>query len=264
MAILGILIFLLGAAFGSFLSVLVNRTLKGEPGILTGKSKCPHCNTPLKSQDLIPLLSFAFNLGKCRYCSKSISAEYPLLELTTGTLFLANFFWISADILTPFFWLQFSYLSLISLLLIAISFSDIKCKEIPNSFLIALVVAAFFGPFILGGLSLSSVLLAIAIALIFFGGQWVISKGRFLGSGDIFIAVSMALLLGIEKLLVGIVFAYLIGSLISIILLATRTLTRKDSIPFGPFLSIATLIALYFGDAIINWYINASFINFIS
>jgi leader peptidase (prepilin peptidase)/N-methyltransferase len=100
-----------------------------------------------------------------------------------------------------------------------------------------------------------SIALALLINVILLGGQWFFSKGRWLGSGDIFYSIGMAVLLGWQKDLLGIFISYLIGSIIAIILLVSKKADRQTAVPFTPFLILGTLIAFYFGQDLINWYI---------
>lgn len=266
---ISIIIFILGCSFGSFLSVAIGRTLKHQKGIFFGASACPKCHHELATQDLIPLLSWIFRGGRCAYCHKPISIEYPALELITGLLFLTNY----ASLLTStqyfdfaenpanplIFWTKMAYLCLTSLSLLTICFSDLKTKTIPNIFLslwILICLPAFlFSPFGLASALLTR-FIALAIAIFFFGSQYFLSKGRWLGSGDILIAVGMGLLLGWEKLLLAVILSYFLGSIIGIILLLSHKKKIKQAVAFGPFLVMGTLISLYFGNQIISWYVS--------
>lgn len=262
-------IFILGCCFGSFLSVAIGRTLKQQKGIFLGTSACPKCKHKLSPWDLIPIFSWIFHKGRCAYCHKPISIEYPALELITGLLFLTNY----TSLLAPsqffdfaenpanqlFFWPKLIFLCLTSLSLLSICFSDLKTQTIPNIFLslwILLCIPAFLLTPIGFSASLISRLIALVIAIFFFGGQYILSKGRWLGSGDIWIAIGMGLLLGWEKLLLAIVLSYLIGSIVAIILLLCKKKKVKQAIAFGPFLVMGTLISLYFGNQIISWYLS--------
>jgi prepilin signal peptidase PulO-like enzyme (type II secretory pathway) len=279
--VLTIYIGILGLCFGSFASVLISRTLNQEKGIVKGKSHCPDCHHQLMAIDLVPLFSFLFNKAKCRYCKKKISWFYPALELTSAALFLFSFLTLShssigwqtdfgstwlgtpgqLNLFSLSFWAILIYLFALNLNLIAIVFSDLKEKAIPNSFLISWVLLSAFSLFFTWPLDPFNLALAIAAICLVFGGQILISKGKWLGSGDFYFGLGMAFLLGFEKTLVAIVLSYFIGSIISLFLLATKVLTRKSTLPFTPFLALATLISLYFGNQIWLWYTSFSFIN---
>jgi leader peptidase (prepilin peptidase) / N-methyltransferase len=280
--VLTIYIAILGLCFGSFASVLISRTLNKENGIVKGKSHCPDCHHQLMAIDLVPLFSFLFSGAKCRYCKKKISWFYPVLELTSCALFLFSFLvlsqpsigwqtdfgntWLgSAGQLHAFslsFWAILIYLFVLNLNLIAIVFSDLKEKAIPNSFLIFWGILSAFSLFFTWPIDLLNLALALLVVCVVFGGQILISKGKWLGTGDFYFSLGMALLLGFEKTLVAIVLSYFIGSIISLILLATKILSRKSTLPFTPFLALATLISLYFGNQIWLWYTSFSFITF--
>jgi leader peptidase (prepilin peptidase) / N-methyltransferase len=260
-------LFIIGTAFGSFLSVVTNRTLKNQSGIFFGKSICPKCKHHLQTLDLIPLLSYLIYRGKCRYCHKKISIEYPLLELATGFIFVLNYYLLfspSSDLFLNFPTINailtyYIYSCLITLALFAISFCDLKAKEIPNSLLYTWIIICFAGPLILTNHSPLSIGLALSVCLLLFGGQWLLSKGRWIGSGDIYFAIGMSFLLGLEKTVIAILITYILGSLISIILLLTKIAKRKDTIAFIPFLAFGTLISFYFGNQLYLWYITSNF-----
>jgi leader peptidase (prepilin peptidase)/N-methyltransferase len=280
--ILTIYIAILGLCFGSFASVLISRTLNNEKGIVKGKSHCPDCHHQLMAIDLIPLFSFLFNKAKCRYCKKKISWIYPALELTSCALFLFSFFalqqtgigwqmdfannWMNSasqlSIYNLSFWAILIYLFALNLNLIAIVFSDLKEKAIPNSFLLAWGILSLISLVFSWPIDFFNLLFALLAVTIVFGGQILISGGKWLGSGDYYFALGMAILLGFEKTLVAIVFSYFIGSIISLILLATKKLSRKSTLPFTPFLALSTLISLYFGNQIWLWYTSFSFLTF--
>lgn len=271
--LISIFFFIIGTLFGSFLSVLIHRTLNGQKGIVFGKSRCPKCKHNLKGIDLIPILNWLIKKGKCSYCKKEISPIYPSLELTTGLLFVTNFIMLATNSQFEFFhnfnslitfgdgvmfWIKLAFLDVITLNLLAIFFSDMQKKAIPNLFLysfLALSGMAFLlssSPF--PG-SITDRLIGLAIGLIFFGGQYLVSKGKWLGSGDIYVGAGLGLLLGWPKLLVTIFLAYTLGSIIIIIILSFKKLKFKQTIPFAPFLVLGGMIALYQGNQIIGWYL---------
>ena len=270
--IFSIFVFIIGSCFGSFLSVLIHRTLSKSKGIIKGKSRCPKCRHNLKALDLIPILSWISKKGKCSYCQKKISPLYPTIELITGLLFFANLsLLISSQGAVEWtiyqnnleFWLKFIYFNLLSLNLLAICFSDLKTKTIPNIFLYSWVILSIPGILLNGGNIYDNVinhLLALTIALAFFGGQYAASKGRWLGSGDIYLSAGMALLLGLNNFILASVFSYFIGSFIVITLMLAKRAHSKQTVPFAPFLVMGTFVAFYHGNEIINWY----FSNFLS
>ncbi len=266
--ILAIIISVLGAAIGSFLSVVIYRTHTDQKGILLSRSLCPSCKKKLKWRHLVPVFSWLFLGGKCAYCGKRISSHYLLLELTTALAFLAIFLhWNFLEFVPPsnapellnyainwptfytfiFYILEFS-------LLVGIFFSDLLYKEIPDRLSIpAIVIATFAGllfnpanwlPMLIGGLAL----------FLFFFLQYIISKGAWIGGGDLRLGFLMGAILGLEKGLFALVIAYAVGAIFSIILLITKKATRKTAIAFGPFLIIGLTTMIFFGEQILNFY----------
>ncbi len=270
--ILNIAFFIIGSCFGSFLSVLIYRTIHSKKGIVKGRSACPHCRHRLKAIHLVPLLSYIFQGGRCTFCHKPISPTYPILELLTGLLFLTNFnflvnqydqvSWLVFSV-DSIFWLKLLLFNLLSLNLLAICFADLQKKSIPENFLYVWIALSLFSLVFTATDILAMITdhgLAILLALTFFGGQYLVSKGRWLGSGDIYFSLGMAVLLGLSNFILALICAYFIGSLIIIILMLSKQVKAKQTIPFTPFLVMGTLIAFYYGSDIIYWYFN-TFLN---
>jgi leader peptidase (prepilin peptidase)/N-methyltransferase len=249
--------FFLGTVVGSFLSVLIHRTHSKEEGIVTGRSFCPHCKVQLKPYDMIPLLSYAFLRGKCRSCSKSISIHYFFLELLTGLVFAFTFlnfnFTLNVDPLVTIFWL------IIFSLGIAIFFYDLKFQEIPLSYSIPLIVLGGLGSYFIIGTPIIDILIGAAVGKLFFSIQYWVSKGTWVGLGDSDIGLALGVILGGKYLIVALLISYILASIISIILLATKKATRKTKIAFGPFLIIGLYTTVLYGQPIAEWYFNLSF-----
>lgn len=258
-----ILIFILGLSVGSFLNVLIPRLKSGKKGIISGRSTCPSCKTKLKTLDLIPLLSFLLLKGKCRYCKSPIPIFYPLIELSCGILFLltaTNLF--PSFLQTPSF-LNIHFLVLILFLfyvtaLIFIFFYDLLYLEISDTVLIPIIIIALLASFIPHPYTPNTIdaLLGAAIPLALFAAQILLSKGKWLGGGDLRIGAFIGLILGFEQVILALVLTYIIGAIIAIFLLATKKARRDTPIPFGPFLVAGTLLSLFYGKGIIDWYLN--------
>lgn len=257
-----ILVGILGASFGSFLTALNHRLEKKKKGIFWGRSACPHCKKKLQAVDLIPIFSFIFLGGKCRSCKKKIAPLYLATEVFTTIAALSLYFTfpflhstggqdysISFQQLAAFIF-HFIYL----LFFIAIFFYDLKTKTIPDLFLLPLMAIALIGSIVTGKPDLFNILIAIAIALVFFGGQLVVSQGRWLGEGDLYLSLSMALILGWQKFLVALVITYLIGALVSAALLIGKKVNPKTAIPFAPFMTLGFFVALFIGPELLAWY----------
>lgn len=247
-----IVFFVIGLCFGSFLSVVTDRIFRRKKGIFFGQSECPKCKHKLTFLNLIPLLSWLMQKGKCSYCKKPISVKYPALELITGLLFLSNynFFFNNSPLLCI-------YYCLVGLVLMAICFSDLEKHRIPNIFLYLWIVLTIpqllldtipFNELLIGRL------ISLTIVSVLFGGQYLVSKGKWLGSGDLYIAFGMAIFFNWPELLVALAITYLFGGILGLILILTKKLKLKQAIPFAPLLTLGILIALYHGADIAAWY----------
>ena len=245
-----IIIFFLGLGFGSFASVIIHRLHNKEGGIWLGRSKCPKCSHTLNAIDLIPIFGYLINKSKCRYCKKSISLIYPILELVMGAGFLATTILIGFDSL-----LLLAYYLLLTFIFVAISFYDILFQEIPDEISLPTILlvglVSYFGHFY----TFNSLLIGFLVPVLFFGTIFLTSGGRWLGGGDVRIGAIMGFVLGWPNIIIGLFLSYLIGSIYSAIGLITGKLTRKSPIPFGPFLLLGTYIALFWGKDMLNWYL---------
>jgi leader peptidase (prepilin peptidase)/N-methyltransferase len=235
----------LGLILGSFLSVVIYRIRHEKPGLIMGNSACPKCNKKLGPQDLIPVFSYIFLMGKCRQCNEPIPWHYPVLELSTGLLFLA----IGMAGFTPL-WLYLFY----GLVLIFIFFYDLLYLEVPDIISIPAIAIAVLGTLATGTTNFIDGLLGASVIVGFFLLQIILSKGKWLGGGDLRIGAFIGFVLGFQLTILATFLAYLIGATISLILLALGKVSRKTMIAFGPFLVFGTLIALFYGHPIIDWY----------
>ena len=280
--LLSIIIFLTGLTIGSFLNCVIYRMemrdkrgitslSQGRPqrkafGFLRGKSFCPYCKHTLFWQDLIPVFSFLILRGKCRYCGKKISLQYPLVELATGILFvlLLNYELgiMNYEIFSLEFIAYFLFLILNSSFLILIFVYDLKHFIIPDKIIypaIAIALIYNFYQLLTTHYLLPTVLNNLYAALGaagFFLFIVLVSRGKWMGIGDIKLAFLMGLLLGFPYILVALFFSFLIGAIIGIGLILAKRKTMKSEVPFGPFLVTGTFTALFLGEAIINWYWN--------
>lgn len=267
--ITALIVFILGTAVGSFLSVVTYRTKKNK-GIVLDRSICPSCRKQIKWRHLIPIFSWMFLRGKCAYCGKNISFHYFALEVLTGLLFLAaffsnNFLEIIPSITNPEFlsyqidWRifeMFAFLIIEFSLLLAIFFYDLLYKEIPDRFSIPAIVIALVGGLTFGAPSWESMLIGGAGVFLFFFLQLVLSRGAWIGGGDLRMGILMGFLLGWEKGILAVVLAYFTGAIFSIYLLIRGKVTRKSAIPFGPFLAGSTILVLFYGEEILGWYLD--------
>lgn len=269
-AIIAVFSFILGSAIGSFISVVVHRLKKKRHSIIFSRSICPACKKKLKIRHLFPILSWLILRGKCAFCDKKISPHYLALEVATGLLFVAlflqfNFIESAVSTVIPTIvnyqinWEIFSvfmFYIIESALLMTIFFYDLKFKVIPDRLSLPAIILAIAGGLILQTVApLSMIIGGIAIGGFFFL-QFMLSKGKWVGGGDIRLGLLMGVLLGWQFGLFALISAYIIGSLVSIALLIQKKVSRKTAIPFGPFLVTGIYVAIFFGEIIINWYTN--------
>ncbi|MFA5948154.1 MAG: prepilin peptidase [Candidatus Gracilibacteria bacterium] len=268
------IIFILGACIGSFLSVVIYRLHKNKKGIVFSRSMCPNCKKPLKARHLIPILSFVFLRGKCAYCQKTISAHYFMLEIITGIVFLMtflkwNFLIVTPSIIDPAIFdyaIDWSIFALFAFyivemgLLMGIFFFDVMYKIIPDSFSIPAIIIAIAGGLAFKNPYYMSMLYGGVGFFLFFFAQFFFSKGKWLGGGDIRIAILIGVLLGWEKGLLALILAYFTASIAGIALLIQKKAKLKSQLPFAPFLIIGILIALHFGKEIIDYYLSLDYL----
>jgi len=249
MAIIFILAFFLGLIFGSFLNCLIYR-LHNHKTIL-GRSFCPKCKQKIKWYDNIPVISFIFLKTRCRSCRKKISWQYPVIELLMGLLFVFSI-WFRTGELSLLIVLK-DWIIFFTLLFIFVY--DLKYSEIEDIVLLpATILVLIFSLFL--GQSFLPMLFSALVGVIFFGTQYLITKGKGIGLGDLRIGFFMGIVCGSwQYLLVAIFFAYIIGALVSLILILKGKKKIKSAIPLGPFLAIGTFIAFLFGDKIIDFYV---------
>jgi len=248
-AILIIIFALLGASIGSFLNVVIYRLPRHKPFMRFGeRSYCPNCKKKLETRDLIPILSFVVLRGKCRHCKKHISWQYILVETLTAVLFgiSAGVFGLSWHLLFALVLIGFA---------IPIIIIDARHKVIPDALSVPLIIVAFvIGE--LSGLAWYEPLVGAGVGIAFFGAQWLLSKGKWVGSGDIRIGAAMGALLGWKYVFAALIVSYLLGTIYSLIVLIAKKKKLGSTIAFGPFLVLGMLVIYFWGPDIVNWYFN--------
>lgn len=253
-----VLIFIIGACIGSFLNVVIYR-LPEKKSIWKKRSNCPHCHQKLKNYDLVPIFSFIWLKAKCRGCKQKISWQYPSVELVTGLLFvfLAYHHQVGQAMANPMFFRDLVFVAG----LIIIFTTDLRYYLIFDAVSIPLMVFAFLVNFFILSHSgnyfsiLINLLLAGVIGSGFFALQYWISKGKWVGGGDIRLGAVMGFMLGWPIIFVALILAYVSGAVISVILLAFKIKTMKSPVPFGVFLTGSTFVALFWGQQLLAWYL---------
>lgn len=294
--------FLFGLIVGSFLNVILFRyspqAVEENPGltlgqVVRGRSCCLQCGKLLKWYELIPLVSFLFQKGRCRHCKKKLSWQYPVVEFLSGSAFLAvswKFtslfpFHLGLPVFIPQLWvLGLTVLWwLVFAVLIAIAVYDFKYFLIPNVFLSLLVFFAlavnlfylvlrqqarllpetgilFSGQLLYytGGVLFSPwrALVGMVFGFAIIGGLFVLSKGKAMGFGDLLLIAALGLLFGWPDILLVLFLSFISGALVSLPLLMMKKKRLKDIVPFGPFLVFAALTVFLAGDRIIAVYLS--------
>ncbi len=256
-------IFMMGASIFSFLNVVAYRTVKGE-GFIKGRSYCPDCGHDLGVFDLVPVFSYIFLGGKCRYCQKHISIQDTVFEMLGGFLLLGAFYKAlssidiiistnDADIYIGLMLrviLTFSFFSVMDV----ISLIDVATMEIKNGHVIVLAFIGAAALFIMPEISLVSRLIgmvAVSVPMLIIA---LIVPGGF-GGGDIKMMAPVGFMLGWKLTLVGTFLAILAGGIWGAFLLLTRRAEKKSHFAFGPFLCAGMAVSYLFGDLILNAYL---------
>lgn len=246
MEIFNILVFFIfGTVFGSFFNVVGIRSPKHE-SFTKGRSFCPNCKNTLEWYELIPVISYCIQFGKCRNCKQKISPIYPIIETLTGILFAFSYIKLGLrfELITA--------LLLVSMLMI-IFVSDLRYMIIQNKvllfFLPFFVIFRFLEPLSPWWSPIAgSIVMFALLALIIF-----VSRGG-MGAGDMKLFGVIGIVLGLSNALLAFFLACLIGALIGITLMSLKLVKRRQPIPFGPSIVCGTLIAYFYGNDILEWY----------
>ena len=271
------LLAILGLIFGSFIDALVwriheqaklSQKKKGkvprELTMLHGRSMCPSCHHVLMARDLIPVLSWVMLRGKCRYCGKPISWQVPLIELVTGLLFVLSYIcWPTS--LQGLGLLQFVFWLVFVVGFVALAVYDLKWYILPDRIVYPLVGVAVVEVllslilFHSGWLTVLGSVWGILIASGIFYVLYQVSDGKWIGGGDVKLGLVLGILLGGPLLSLLLLFvASVLGTLVSMPLLAVGKAKRSTLIPFGPFLIVATMIIELFGHHFVDWLVHFS------
>ncbi len=266
--------FILGACFGSFLSVIYKRFNPEKPlfkkDIFFSRSRCPYCLHTLSFYELVPLVSFFIQGGRCRHCHKKISWEYPLLEIITGLLAMASLkFYMPAK---PLSWLAVISIFFIFFFLFLASLIDIKYLLIPEEILIILFVLGIFLIAIQSFLGFNSYigyfkftlprfnldilnhLLGGLVGFVFLGSLAFFSKERIMGWGDVQLGTVLGFIINWPGFILTLLIAFIFGGLCALPLLVIKIKKKRDYLAFIPFLSLGTFLTVIYGFKIIQIY----------
>jgi leader peptidase (prepilin peptidase)/N-methyltransferase len=235
-----------GASIGSFANVIIMRTHAGR-SYLTGRSACPHCGRSLRWWELIPVLSFVALGGRCRTCRHRLTLQYILLECLSAAIFMTVWLRFGWTWLMPLGWV-------VGTVMLIIAIYDFHWSLIPDEFSIFFIIAGLASGLV-ARIPLWEIALGGGLGAAFFGLQHVLSRGRWVGSGDILLGLGLGLLLGWRDLLVTLVIAYLVGSVIASVQIIRHRASTKKAMAFGPYLMAAGFVVWLWGPAIVQWYL---------
>ena len=241
--------FVAGALIGSLVTVISHRVPRGED-FVGGRSRCPRCGEKIAAYDNVPIVSWLVLRGRCRGCGEPIGARYPLTEAGLGILWAGTVLALGTDDAGEL------VLGLVlCTVLVAITLTDLELRIIPNAFVLAGAVAglAIVLAFDLGDLDQRAIAVAAA------GGAFLLialAYPRGMGMGDAKLVAMMAIYLG-RSIAPAVLVGLLAGSLVGAAIIAREgSGARKQAIPFGPFLALGGVVGLWFGDDIVDWYVD--------
>lgn len=248
---------LYGVVLGSALNAFVWR-LHAKKSWVKGKSICEACKHELAGKDLVPVLSWLYLRGRCRYCRKPIGIQHVAVELATGVLFA-----LSALALTPtggLNWVSFIIWLWLLIQLIILFIYDLRWMILPNKVTYPAIGVAFAALVFMAITGLhTQVWLGPLEAAVIAGGFFyflaAIAGGRLMGGGDVKLVFLMGLMLGVKKLALALFIGFNSAAIVSVALIVLKLRKRTDYVPFGPFLIAGTIIAYLYGHAIITWYL---------
>ena len=243
--------FILGLAMGSFLNVCIYR-IPLKKSIVAPSSSCPHCGQVIRFYDNVPVLSFLFLRGKCRYCEHSISWRYPFVECLSGFLSLLLYIKYGAH-------LQYIVYLFFALSLVVVTFIDLDHKIIPDILSlpgIGMGIAVSFLPgtifwldSLIGAIAGGGILFLVAV------GYERMTGRDGMGGGDIKLLALIGAWMGWKPLPMVLLISSFSGALIGAVFIWFSGKGYRVQIPFGPFLSFGAILCLFFGEAILNWYL---------
>lgn len=282
-----ILLFIFGVAFGSFLNVVA---LRYEPDkfvfhrdVVGGRSCCPHCGKKLRWYELLPILSFVLQAGRCRSCSARLSLEYPAVEVLAGLLFvfvprgLDGYFVLSPlSYLPPSIYYLFAVLWVAAfLVLLLASLIDFRLRIIPDELSILLILLGAAAAFLtapywseIGASFIKSYsylfglreniwlnhLAAAVLGAAFPGFLFLVSRGRGMGLGDVKLGFALGALFGWPEIILILIFGFVFGSIVGLAAIALRRKTMKSFVSFGPFLAAAAAFVFFWGYEAVDFY----------
>ncbi len=247
-----IIIFLAGSAFGSFVNAWVWRT-RENISISRSRSMCPDCRYQIKWYDNVPVFSYLTLLGKCRNCKCRINKNYPIVEIWMGLAFLGISIYHK-----PMAWSMNPEMIRDWMLIVFLTFIflyDLYYREILTFTTVTLSIFLFVISIGFGWHSWDSMLLGILVGAGFFFLMYILSKGTWIGGGDVRYGILMGTILGWPLVLVALILAYVLGAIFSVIQIILKKKTWKGETAFGTYLVLGTIITMFWGKNILDWYL---------
>jgi leader peptidase (prepilin peptidase) / N-methyltransferase len=236
-----------GLVIGSFLNVVIAR-LPQRRSLWAPRSACPQCGNPIAWYDNIPLISFAALRGRCRACAAPIPWRYPLVEASTAALFALAWIVFAGDVG------NFVVSAVFLAALVAITVIDLRHQIIPDAITLPGIVVGLATSLTMGRISWVDSLGGILLGGGLFVAIILVSRGG-MGGGDLKLGAMLGAFLGWQALLVALFVSVMLGGICAVTLLVSGQVARKDAIPFGPFLALGGVVALFWGHPIIAWYL---------
>ncbi|MCR4280170.1 MAG: prepilin peptidase [Candidatus Komeilibacteria bacterium] len=243
-----LILFCVGAVFGSVVGSIVYR-LRQNSKWWRGRSHCPECKEVLTARELVPIFSWLVNRGKCRHCGQKIGAHYIWLEISGGLLFVLGYYYLVAS--GDLYSLEYLYFQVTTIFWLGIFYYDLRWQLIPDILVWTGVITAIIFSALLGT-SILSLVIGVAVALIWFGGLYILTGGRSQGSGDMTLGIYLGLVLGWKLLLISLWLAYVSGGMTALGLMWSGRFSWRDRLPLGTFLIGAATVTWWYGDYLLT------------
>ncbi len=214
---------------------------------------CTQCKKPIRWYDNIPLISYFLLRGKCHGCKSTISLQYPVVEFVMGLLFVIVLWLYSGS--SDIAWMFVIRDVFITWVLVFIFIYDFKYMEVSDAVTLGASIIFFVLNGVMGWIGWGDMLIGAGIVGGFFALLFFASRGRWIGGGDMRIGLFMGVALGWQLALLALWFSYILGAVISLILIAIKKKSLADETPFGTYLSLATFVVLFWGGQVLSWYL---------
>lgn len=252
-SVIVVIVFMFGLCVGSFMNVCIYRLPASKSIADPPRSMCPSCNSRIKFYDNIPVLSYLWLKGRCRYCNASISFRYLVVEVLSGSVALSVLFTFGLTLEGLIYFIFISSL-------IVITFIDIDHRIIPNTITLPGIPIGLVASFALPQVTLLSSILGLLAGG---GSLWIVAwtyhriTGKDgMGGGDIKLLAMIGTIVGWQGVLFTIFVASAVGTIVGMTVMLVKGKNMKFAVPFGPFLSIGAITFIFFGQRIIFWYFN--------